>query len=180
MPRRTALLVALQSHPLRRKRGLPVLSQNPLEDDQTSHVVPISQERFYKKITASGTSTSKKTTDSPAVFNRDTLTVGSLLRKEDAHEQQLDDGEEVDSAIEEKFYLGLNYVKEDWKRQGKLIENLQKEVVSMRTKVSKTTCLPVEVRKAGNDVSGLVQNVNTFGADFVELRANMLGVTEHV
>ena len=85
MPRRTPLLVALQGHPLRRKRGRPVLSQ---------------------------------------------LTVGSLLRKE---EQELDDGEEVDPAIEEKFYLGLDYVKENWKRQGKLIENLQKDVVSMRT-----------------------------------------------
>ena len=50
----------------------------------------------------------------------------------------------------------------------------------MRTEVSKTTCLPVEVRKVGNDVTGLVQNVNIFGADFVELRANMLGVMEHV
>ena len=44
----------------------------------------------------------------------------------------------------------------------------------------KKLCRPVEVRKVGNDVSGLVQNVNTFGADFFDLQANMLGVTEHV
>ena len=50
----------------------------------------------------------------------------------------------------------------------------------MRTEVAKTTSLPVEVRKVCNDVSGLVQNVNTFGADFIFLRANILGVTEHV
>ena len=50
---------------------------------------------------------------------------------------------------------------------------------SMRAEVAKTTSLSVEVRKVGNDVSGLVQNVNTFGAD-IDLRANMLGATEHV
>ena len=100
--------------PSQKKRPTCTVSK-PQEDDQTSHVVPISHERFYKKNTASATSTSRKTTDSPAVSNRDTLTVGSLMHKEDADEQELDDGQEVDPAIEEKFYLGLNYVKEDWK-----------------------------------------------------------------
>ena len=54
-------------------------------------------------------------------------------------------------------------------QQGQLIDNLQKEVVSMRTEVAKTTASPLEVRKASNDVSGLVENVNTFGTDFIEL-----------
>ena len=49
-----------------------------------------------------------------------------------------------------------------------------------RTDVSKTTALPVEVRKVGNDVTGLVENVNAFGTDFIELRANMLRVQQDV
>ena len=52
--------------------------------------------------------------------------------------------------------------------------------MSLRTEVGKTTCLPVEVRKVSNDVKGLVEYVNTFGGDFVELRANMLGVQQDV
>ena len=50
----------------------------------------------------------------------------------------------------------------------------------MRAEDAKTRSLPVEVRKVGNDVTSLVQNVNTFEADFIDLRANMLAVTEHV
>ena len=108
------------------------------------------------------------------------MSVATLLRDDDSEQRPKDDKQEIDSAIEEKAYISLNQVKEDWKQQGQLIQNLQKEVGSMRAEVAKTTSLPAKVRKVGNDVTGLVQNVNTFGADFIDLRANMFGVTEHV
>ena len=40
---------------------------------------------------------------------------------------------------------------------------LEKEVLLVKMQVSKTTSLPVEVDKVYNDVTGLVENVNTFG-----------------
>ena len=52
--------------------------------------------------------------------------------------------------------------------------------MSLWIEVGKTTCLPVEVRKVSNDVKGLVEYVNTFGVDFVDLQANMLGVQQDV
>ena len=152
----------------------------PPADTKSSDVVPISQERFYKKTSASAASTGKATIASVPVSNLEPIKSGTLLRKEVNRKTELDDGEEVEAEVEEKFFLGLNYVKKDWQQQGKLIETLQKEVMAMRTEVSKTASLPIEVRKVGNDVTGLVENVNTFGTDFIDLRANMLGVTEHV
>ena len=104
------------------------------------------------------------------------MSIGTFLREEDAEQSQKDDQEHMDPVIEEKVYL----VKEDWKLQGQLIDNLQEELVSMRTEVAKTTALPMEVRIVGNDVSGLVENVNTLGTDFIELQANMLGVTQDI
>ena len=60
------------------------------------------------------------------------------------------------------------------------MDNLKNEIMSMRTEVGKTTYLPVEVRKVSNDVRGLVEYFNTFGGDFIELRANILGVQQDV
>ena len=165
--------------PLQRRTPSCTVSKAP-DDDNSSNVIPISQKRFYTQNTALATSTRKKTTCSPEVSDREVVSVATLLRDDDSEQRQEVGKPEIDPAIEEKVYIGLNQVKEDWKQQGQLIQNLQKEVGSMRAEVAKTTSLPLEVRKVGNDVSGLVQNVNTFGADFIDLRANMLGVTEHV
>ena len=176
MKRTRALQVARPSQPLNRERLLAQQSPNPPKDDNSSHVIPITQKLFCKQTPAPAASTSTKTTSSPAVLNHETLSIHTFLREDDAKQPEKDEQVNNDPAIEEKVYLGLRYVKEDWKQQGQLIDNLQKEVVSMRTEVSKTTAPPVEVRKASNDISGLGENVNIFVTDFIEVRADMLGL----
>ena len=82
--------------------------------------------------------------------------------------------------VEENVYLALQDTREEWERQGTWTDNLKNEIMSMRTEIGKTTCLPVEVRKVSNDVRDLVEYVNTYGGDFVELGANTLGVQQDI
>ena len=97
-----------------------------------------------------------------------------------AEQQEKDEPQYMDPGIEDEVYLGLKCIKEDAKRQGQGIERLQKGVLSMKTEVAKTTALPVEVHKVGNDITRLVENVNTFGTNFIKLKANMLGVMHDI
>ena len=106
--------------PSQRKTPSCTVSKAP-EDNVSSHVVPISQKRFYPKSTASSASTRKNNTYSPEVSDCETVSVPTFLRDDDVERPQKDDKKEIDPAIKEKVYIGLNQVKEDWKRHSSKI-----------------------------------------------------------
>ena len=176
------------------------VSRIPKDDDSSDVAKPIPLSTFYGKSLSSNVSRPLVPPDSQAASRRAPNSTTSEIKEEEADKlerpnicvgaivreigstgiKEVEISQDLQGGVEEKVYLALQDIREEWERQGTQTENLKKEIMSLRTEVGKTTCLPVEVRKVSNDVKGLVEYVNTFGVDFVELRANMLGVQQDV
>ena len=174
------------------------VSQTPKDDDSSDVTKPIPLAKFYCKIPASNVSRPMVPQDSHATSTRPhnsttpekkeekaekrlNICVG-LIRREigSTRIKEVEMCHGLRAGVEEIVYLALQDIREEWERQGTLTNNLKNEIMSMRTEVGKTTCLPVEVRKLSNDVRGLIENINTFRGDFVKLRPNRLGVQQYV
>ena len=176
------------------------VSRIPKDDDSSDVAKPIPLSTFYGKSPSSNVSRPLVPPDSQAASRRPPNFTTSEIKEEEADKlerpnicvgailreiwstviKEVEISQDLQGGVEEKVYLALQDIREEWERQGTQTENLKKEIMSLRTEVGKTTCLPVEVRKVSNDVKGPVEYVNTFGVDFVELRANMLGVQQDV